>query len=99
MAALTLFIAYPLAALAVFAAFATLAAWKRCLLPALAALVWAAYGWYEYLMHTRVLCSGECNIRVDLLLIYPILLVLSVWALVAAFRGKRNEPRPREPRA
>ena len=29
-------------------------------------------------MQIRVLCSGECNIRVDLLLIYPILLVYSI---------------------
>jgi hypothetical protein len=37
-----------------------------------------------------VLCSGECNIRVDLLLIYPILLVLSIWTLVSTFRRKRD---------
>ncbi len=90
MALLTIFIAYPLAALALFGAFAALATWRRRLLPAVTALVWAAYAWYEYLMHTRVLCSGECNIRVDLLLIYPILLVLSVWALVSAFRRTRE---------
>ena len=30
---------------------------------------------------TRVLCSSECNIRVDLLLIYPALLCASVVAL------------------
>jgi hypothetical protein len=34
---------------------------------------WIAYGVYEYLMQIRVLCSGECDIRVDLLLIYPVL--------------------------
>jgi hypothetical protein len=90
MAILTLFIAYPLAALAVFGAFAALAAWRPRLLPVVTALVWAAYAWYEYLIHTRVLCSGECNIRVDLLLIYPILLVLSIWTLVSTFRRKRD---------
>ncbi len=90
MAVLTIFIAYPLAALALFGAFAALAVWRRRLLPAVTALVWAAYAWYEYLIQTRVLCSGECNIRVDLLLIYPILLVLSVSALVDAFRRKQE---------
>ncbi len=40
--------------------------------------LWILYGIYEYLMQIRVLCSGECNIRVDLLLIYPILLVYSI---------------------
>ncbi len=33
-------------------------------------------------MQIRVLCSGECNIRVDLLLIYPILLVYSIAAII-----------------
>jgi len=28
-------------------------------------------------MRLRWLCTGECNIRVDLLLIYPVLLVIS----------------------
>jgi hypothetical protein len=41
-------------------------------------VLWMLYGFYEYLMQIRVLCSGECNIRVDLLLIYPILLVCTI---------------------
>lgn len=44
--------------------------------------MWIGYGIYEYLMQIRVLCSGECNIRVDLLLIYPILLTLTLASLV-----------------
>jgi hypothetical protein len=46
-------------------------------------VLWILYGIYEYLMQTRVLCSGECNIRVDLLMIYPILLV---YTIASAFR-------------
>ncbi|MEY4590464.1 MAG: hypothetical protein RL497_2540 [Pseudomonadota bacterium] len=42
-------------------------------------VLWLAYAVYEYLMYTRVLCSGECNIRVDLLLIYPVLLGGTLW--------------------
>lgn len=49
-------------------------------------LLWLAYAVYEYLMFKRVLCSGECNIRVDLLLIYPILFGVSFWLSVAAAR-------------
>jgi hypothetical protein len=41
-------------------------------------VLWISYGVYEYLIQIRVLCSGECNIRVDLLLIYPILLVYTI---------------------
>ena len=48
------------------------------------ALLWIAYAVYEYLMYTRVLCSGECNIRVDLLLLYPLLAGRTLWISVAA---------------
>ena len=87
---LTIFIAYPLAAFLVCAAFAALCVMKRRVLPGVAATIWAAYGYYECLMHTRVLCSGECNIRIDLLLIYPLLLLISVWAAVSSLKRKRS---------
>jgi len=48
------------------------------------AVIWVVYAVYEYLMYARVLCSGECNIRVDLLLIYPALLLGTLWTSVAA---------------
>ena len=47
-----------------------------------AGTLWIGYGIYEYLMQIRVLCSGECNIRVDLLLIYPVLLALTLASLL-----------------
>ena len=53
-------------------------------------VAWFLYGVYEYLMRLRVLCSGECNIRVDLLLIYPILLVLSVIAVLTIVKRRRQ---------
>ena len=53
-----------------------------------AALAWLAYGGYEGAMQRRWLCSGECNIRVDLLMIYPVLLVLSVLALTQLVRWR-----------
>ena len=45
---------------------------------AVAGIAWLLYAPYEFLMHARVLCSGECNIRVDLLLLWPLLLGLSL---------------------
>ena len=61
--------------------------WKRRRASAAAAAgLWALYMVYEYLMYARVLCSGECNIRVDLLLLYPLLLVASGWAAWQARR-------------
>lgn len=54
--------------------------------------LWAGTGWllytpYEYGMLRRWLCTGECNIRVDLLLIYPALLLLSLAAAIAVLRA------------
>lgn len=58
-----------------------------------AALAWTAYFPYELAMKMRILCSGECNIRVDLLLLYPVLILLSLVGLamfaIAISRGKR----------
>jgi hypothetical protein len=39
------------------------------------------------LIYRRVLCSGECNIRVDLLLFYPVLLGATLWVPIAAARA------------
>lgn len=58
---------------------------------ALAGLAWLLYAVYESLMKARVLCSGECNIRVDLLLIYPALGVLTVVSIIRALRGRRQQ--------
>lgn len=48
------------------------------LLTLIGAIAWVGYAGYEYLMYTRVLCSGECNIRVDLLVIWPALIVIAL---------------------
>ena len=53
-----------------------------------AGVAWLLYALYELGMRWRWLCSGECNIRVDLLLIYPLLVVASVLGLVAAARHR-----------
>jgi hypothetical protein len=55
------------------------------------AILWFAYMAYEYAMKFRILCSGECNIRVDLLLIYPALLLTSLAALVMFALGKSRQ--------
>jgi hypothetical protein len=50
-------------------------------------VLWLLYAAYETGMQRRWLCSGECNIRIDLLAIYPALLVASLAALVSLLRG------------
>jgi hypothetical protein len=85
---LGIMIAYPWMAFAAAAVFAALWLWRRASAAAIAAGLWLAYGVYETLMHMRVLCSGECNIRVDLLLVYPVLLVASLVALWGSLRRR-----------
>lgn len=46
------------------------------------AILWLFYGVYEWLMYARILCSGDCDIRIDLLFIYPILLLASLATLI-----------------
>lgn len=55
-------------------------------------VMWGLYAAYETGMHQRWLCTGECNIRVDLLLIYPILLLATggaAWSLHRAGQAHR----------
>ena len=54
---------------------------------------WLAYCLYEYGMKWRLLCSGECNIRIDLLLLYPLLVLGSIAALVGSLPALRGKPR------
>jgi hypothetical protein len=46
------------------------------------AVLWLLYCLYEFAMKFRIMCSGECNIRIDLLLLYPLLLVATLIGLV-----------------
>ncbi len=57
----------------------------------IAASLWGIYTVYEYAMKLRILCSGECNIRVDLLLIYPLLIFISLFAIVSVVRWSNNQ--------
>ena len=54
------------------------------------AALWLGYAIYESLMKARVLCSGECNIRVDLLLISPLLWILTIASVVQLVRRRRD---------
>jgi len=85
------FIEWPLAAFVPAAVFGALYFVKRRTAILVAALCWAGYATLEALNKARITCSGECNIRVDLLVIYPALWVVSIAALVMLFLpGKRR---------
>jgi len=86
------FIAAPWLALVPATLFAALWLARRGTLSLTAALAWAGYTTYEWAMHARILCSGECNIRIDLLLMAPVLLVLTVAAAALALRADKAQP-------
>ena len=60
---------------------------SRRTLPAVAASAWLLYACYEYAIQRRWLCTGECDIRIDLLLLYPLLLLTSLAAAIVAVLG------------
>jgi hypothetical protein len=86
---MSIFIEYPLLAVLPSIAFLALSRVSRRPFVVVVALAWLLYGVYEYAMHERILCSGECNIRVDLLAIYPALVIASIAALAVAAVGVR----------
>ena len=47
------------------------------------AIIWGIYAAWEWLVVTQ---SPEVNIRVDLLVIWPLLAILTLWQIVRAFR-------------
>lgn len=69
--------------------------WRRSRLAVIAGGAWVLYGGYEAGMKLRWLCSGECNIRIDLLAIYPVLLLLLAVALLSLALGRRGPAAPR----
>ena len=84
------FIGRPFLALAPAAIFAILYFRCRRSTVLVAAIAWLAYFPYEQAMKLRILCSGECNIRVDLLLLYPGLALVSALAVAAYFTANRG---------
>jgi hypothetical protein len=84
----SLFVRWPLLALVPGLLFLGLYRHARRPLIAFAGVTWLLYGLYELGMRWRWLCSGECNIRVDLLLIYPALAVVSLLGLIGFLRGR-----------
>ncbi len=51
------------------------------------AILWIVYAVYEELHLLRIVCSGECNIRIDLLLIYPVMIVITAIAIILAVKS------------
>jgi len=50
---------------------------------------WLLYWVYETGIQLRLLCSGECNIRIDLLLLYPLLLLATIVGAASLLRAQQ----------
>jgi len=84
------FIDKPLGAFVPAAVFGGLYLIRRRAPILVASCCWALYAVLETLNKARITCSGECNIRVDLLVLYPLLWIVSIVALVLLFIPKKN---------
>ena len=91
---MAIFVVYPYLASVIGALLLMIGRWKGSRTAAAVGILWLLYSVYELGMKQRWLCGGECNIRVDLLLIYPLLLLGSAAAVVSLFRPPRD-PRSR----
>ena len=80
-------IEHPLLAAVPGAVFIVLFAVSRKLLVLTAAVTWLAYLPYEYGMKLRLLCSGDCDIRLDLMVVYPVLLIVSAVGVAVSARA------------
>ena len=89
---MSLLIEYPILAAAIGGLWLLLYGMSRRPSGAIAALAWLAYAAYETGMRRRWLCTGECNIRVDLLLISPLLWILTIASVVQLIRRRRDGP-------
>ena len=81
------FVAYPAAAALIGGLFLVVARRTPRRLGTGMAVAWLLYAAYETSMHQRWLCSGECNIRIDLLLIAPLLLLGSLATAVRVWQA------------
>jgi formate hydrogenlyase subunit 3/multisubunit Na+/H+ antiporter MnhD subunit len=84
---MAIFIEYPLLAAVVGIVLIGLGRRAHRRVAAGVGVVWLLYALYEFGMKQRWLCSGECNIRIDLLAIYPVLLIALVAAAVSLLRA------------
>jgi formate hydrogenlyase subunit 3/multisubunit Na+/H+ antiporter MnhD subunit len=90
---MAIFIEYPVLAAAIGVFLVGLGRRTRRRTASGVGIVWLLYAVYETGMQRRWLCSGECDIRIDLLVIYPVLVIGLVAAGVSLLRGSRD-PRP-----
>ena len=87
LSAMAIFIEYPLLAAAVGVVLVGAGRRTHRRTAIAIGVVWLGYALYEFGMKQRWLCSGECNIRIDLFVIYPALLIGLVAAGLSLLRA------------
>jgi hypothetical protein len=86
---MAIFIEYPMLALLIGVVLLALGRRAHRRAAVGAGIAWVLYGVYEFGMRQRWLCSGECNIRVDLLVIYPLLAIGLLAAAISLLRSSK----------
>ncbi len=86
--AMAIFIEYPSLAAAFGGVLLGLGRWTRRRVAIGVGIIWLVYAAYEVGMKERWLCTGECNIRIDLLIIYPVLLIGLAAAAASLLRAR-----------
>ena len=92
-AVMAVFIKYPLLAAAIGLLLVALGRWMHRGLAMTAGVMWLMYSLWEFAIKQRWLCGGDCDIRADLIFIYPVVFIGSVAAVVSLLI------RPRRPQA
>jgi hypothetical protein len=90
---MAIFIEYPLLAAAIGLLLVGLGRWTHRGLATTVGVMWLMYSLWEFAIKQRWLCRGDCDIRADLVFIYPVLFVGSVAAVVSLLI------KPRRPQA
>jgi glucose-6-phosphate-specific signal transduction histidine kinase len=90
---MAIFIEHPLLAAAIGLLLVGLGRWTQRGVAMTAGVLWLMYSLWEFAIKQRWLCSGDCDIRADLIFIYPVLFVVSVAAVVSLLI------KPRRPQA
>ena len=90
---MAVFIEHPLLAAVIGILLVTLGRILHRGLATVAGVMWIMYSLWEFAIKQRWLCRGDCDIRADLIFIYPLLILGSVAAVVGLVI------KPRQPRA
>lgn len=83
---------FVLAAVLVAVGHLVVAAQRPRLALIVSAILWVLYAVWEYHIANGTLCDKDCNIRVDLVVLFPILLIATLYARSAYLRPPGQQP-------